>query len=189
MKRRVVAGAWMAGAVATATLTALATYSGPWKTPPDPLDDIAERSAALGALSQRARSESETVKNAPNPDFDGLTQIVREIETQSDGLRQMPTSGLDKAMRLQGRMRAGIMNAIDGRSVATAVEAVREALAAMAGSTATTLSGHFDAFATAVEALIALSETGIELGITGTGEVDPHDPWKAYGAELPTPKR
>ena len=59
----------------------------------------------------------------------------------------------------------------------------------VAGSTATTLSGHFDAFATAVEALIALSETGIELGIAGTGEVDPHDPWKAYGAELPTPNQ
>ena len=66
---------------------------------------------------------------------------------------------------------------------------MREALATMASSSASTLSGHFEAFASAVEALIALSESGIEFGITGTGEVDPHDPWKAYGAELPTPNQ
>ena len=43
---------------------------------------------------------------------------------------------------------------------------------------------HIDGVA--VGALIALSESGIELGIAGTREVDLHDPWKAYGAESPT---
>ena len=66
--------------------------------------------------------------------------------------------------------------------MAEPVEAVREALAAMAGLTATTLSGHFDAFASAVESLMGLSESGNELGIGGTGEGAPHDPWNAYGA-------
>ena len=84
------------------------------------------------------------------------------------------------------RTRGSNKNAIAGASVSEAVDAVREALAAMATSTATTLSGHFDTFASAVEALIALSESGIELGIAGTREVDLHDPWKAYGAESPT---
>ena len=69
--------------------------------------------------------------------------------------------------------------------LAEAVDRVREALAAMAGSTATTLSGHFEAFAAAVDALIGLSETGIEFGIAGRGEAAPHDPWDAYGAGSP----
>ena len=111
MNRKVLAGAWIVGAIATAAVTTLATYSGPWKRPPNALDEIAEHSAALSGLSERARSESETVKNARDPAFDGLTQIVREIETQRDGLRQLPTSELGEATRLQGRMRASIMTA------------------------------------------------------------------------------
>ena len=136
----------------------------------------------LRATAARARTGIEQVQ-APGTHrqiADRIDGAVQKLYPLVDALDHLARAGL--------RTRGSNKNAIDGRSVATAVEAVREALAAMAGSTATTLSGHFDAFATAVEALIALSETGIELGITGTGEADAHDPWKAYGAGPQTPK-
>ena len=111
MGGKMLAGAWMAGAIATATLTALATHSGPWTKLPHTLDTITELSAMLSALSTKAGSESRTVKEAPNPDFDGLTQIAGEIETHSNALRQVPTGSLREARRLEGRIRAGIATA------------------------------------------------------------------------------
>ena len=137
----------------------------------------------LRAAAARARTGIEQV-NAPGKH----RQIPDRIDAAVKGARSL-VDALEYLARAGLRTRGSNKNAIAGASVSEAVDALREALAAMATSTATTLSGHFDAFATAVEALIALSETGIELGIAGTGEVDRHDPWDAYGAGLPAPSQ
>ena len=130
----------------------------------------------LRAACARARTGIEQVKSPGNHH-----EIAGRIDAAVQGLRPLVET-MEYLARAGLRTRGSNKNAIAGTSVAKAVDAVREALAAMSGSTATTLSGHFDAFASAVEALIALSETGIELGIGGTGEAAPHDPWDAYGA-------
>ena len=137
----------------------------------------------LRAACARARTGIEQVQ-APGTH----RQIADRIDGAVQKLRPL-VEALDHLARAGLRTRGSNKNAIDGRSVATAVEAVREALAAMAASTAMTLSNHFEAYASAVEALIALSESGIKLGIVGTGEVDRHDPWNAYGAGLPAPRQ
>ena len=134
----------------------------------------------LRAAAARARTGIEQVQ-APGTH----RQIPERIDAAVQGARPL-VEALEHLARAGLRTRGSNRNAIAGASVSEAVDTVREALAAMAGSSATTLSARFEAFATAVEALIGLGETGIELGITGTGEVDPHDPWKAYGAESPT---
>lgn len=130
----------------------------------------------LRATAARARTAIEQVQAPGNH-----RQIPDRIDAAVKGARPL-VGALEHLARAGLRTRGSNKNAIAGASVSEAVNAVREALAAMAGSTATTLSGRFEAFATAVEALIGLGETGIEVGITGTGEVAPHDPWDAYGA-------
>ena len=134
----------------------------------------------LRADSARARTGIKQT-NAPGTH----RQIPERIDAAVQGVRPLVET-TEHLARAGLRTRGSNKDAIAGTSVSEAVDAVREALAAMATSTATTLSGHFDTFASAVEALIALSESGIELGIAGTREVDLHDPWKAYGAESPT---
>ena len=108
-------------------------------------------------------------------------QIADRIDAVVPGLRPLVET-LEYLARTGLRTRGSNKNALAGETVTEAVDAVREALATMASSSASTLSGHFEAFASAVEALIALSESGIELGIVGTGAAAAHDPWDAYGA-------
>ena len=130
----------------------------------------------LRAAAARARAGIEQVQ-APGTH----RQIPERIDAAVQGARPL-VEALEHLARAGLRTRGSNKNAIAGASVSEAVDTVREALAAMAGSTAITLSGHFDAFASAVEALIGLSETGIEFGIAGTEKVAAHDPWDAYGA-------
>ena len=130
----------------------------------------------LRAACARARTGIEQV-TAPGTH----RQIADRIDGAVQGLRPLVET-MEYLARAGLRTRGSNKNALDGGTVAQGVEAVREALAAMAASTASTLSPHLEAFAGAVEALSALSESGIELGISGTGEAAPHDPWEAYGA-------
>ena len=53
---------------------------------------------------------------------------------------------------------------------------------AMAASTAITVSAHFEAFVARGRSAYRHCGHGIEVGISGTGEAAPHDPWHAYGA-------
>ena len=108
-------------------------------------------------------------------------QIAERIDAVVQALRPLVET-MEYVSRAGLRARGRNKNAIAGTTVSDAVDAVREALAPMAASTAITLSGHFEAFVAAVQSLIGLAETGIEFGISGNGEAAAHDPWHAYGA-------
>ena len=130
----------------------------------------------LRASCARARAGIEQV-NAPGNHH----QIAERIDAAVQALRPLVETA-EYVSRAGLRARGTNKNAVSGTTVSEAVDAVREALSAMAASTATTLSAHFEAFVAAVETLVGLVDTGIELGIAGTGEAAPHDPWHAYGA-------
>ena len=137
----------------------------------------------LRASCARARTGIEQV-NAPGNHH----QIAERIDAAVQALRPLVETA-EYVSRAGLRARGTNKNAVSGTTVSGAVDAVREALSAMAASTAPmkntaaiTLSAHFEAFVAAVETLVGLVDTGIELGIAGTGEAAPHDPWHAYGA-------
>lgn len=130
----------------------------------------------LRASCARARTGIEQVTVPGNHH-----QIAERIDTAVQALRPLVETAAYVA-RAGLRARGTNKNAVSGTTVSGAIDAVREALAAMAASTATTLSGHFEAFGGAVETLTGLVDTGFELGIAGSGEAAPYDPWDAYGA-------
>ena len=130
----------------------------------------------LRAQCARARTGIEQV-NAPGNHH----QIAERIDAAVHALRPLVETA-EYVARAGLRARGSDKNSISGTIVSEAVDVVRESLGAMAASTATTVSAHFEAFAAAVETLIGHVDTGIEVGIAGTGEAAPHDPWHAYGA-------
>ena len=80
------------------------------------------------------------------------------------------------------RTRARSADTVPGADVSTAVRTVREALAALLQSSASTQSARYEALVAALNAVITLAETGIEHGIEGTGTSALDDPWQAFGA-------
>ena len=130
----------------------------------------------LRASCARARTGIEQV-NAPGNHH----QIAERIDAAVQALRPLVET-LEYVSRAGLRVRGSHNQAISGATVSEAVSVVREGLLAMSTSTAGTVSGHFEALAAAVETLIGLAQSGSDLGITGTGQSPPHDPWHAYGA-------
>ena len=112
------------------------------------------------------------------PGFDG---IVERVKVAVQAVRPLVDT-VEFVARAGLRVHANDEQTVSGADAAEAVREVRDALAALATSTALTQSDCYRVFAVAVEKLVTIAETGIEHGIAGTGAVDPGDPWQAFGA-------
>ena len=78
-------------------------------------------------------------------DAPGHHKIAERIDTAVQAVRPLVET-MEHVSRTGLRVRGSNTNAVSGTTVSDAVGSVREALVAMATSSATTLSGRFDAF-------------------------------------------
>ena len=112
------------------------------------------------------------------PGFDGIVErvngAVQAVHPLFEAVEFVARNGL--------RVHAPDERMVPGTEATDAVHEVREALAALAASTALTQSECYRAFVAAVEKLMTIAKTGTKHGITGTGAVDPGNPWQAFGA-------
>lgn len=77
------------------------------------------------------------------------------------------------------RSRAG-ETPIEAEEVHRAVEAVRDALIALAEASAATVSERYAAFAAALDTVLGLADAAQQRGVAGSGALARDDPWEAF---------
>ena len=118
------------------------------------------------------------LKQVDAPGFDG---IVKRVKAAVQAVRPLVDT-VEIVARIGLRVHAPDERTVPGTEAADAVHEVREALAALAASTALTQSECYRAFVAAVEKLMTIAKTGTKHGITGTRAVDAGNPWQTFGA-------
>ena len=121
---------------------------------------------------QRANSGLAKAAEARFPNLLGpVADAARASRPLCEALEYLARAGL----RARGEQ-----NPVPGEEVASAVEAVHEALAALADSSPASFSSCFEGYVTAVESLVRSGEDAAQRGIRGTGGAGRSDPWGAF---------
>lgn len=108
----------------------------------------------------------------------GLAEL-KERWTKAVRASQPLVEALDYVSRAGFRGKRG-QTAVSGADIAKATRAAHDALGAFVGSTVLNVSERYQAFADAVEGLIALAKEAGNRGVVGSGEIEFEDPWEAF---------
>ena len=114
-------------------------------------------------------------------DAPGFHRIGERIDTAVKAVRPLVET-MEFVARAGLRTGPRVDGTVQGVDAFDAARAVGEALIALEASSARTQSGCYETFVAAVEALMALAESGIEHGIAGNEESGAGNPWHAFGA-------
>ena len=146
-------------------MTRSATPRYPWGTEtPGP---------RLRAACARAQTGLDDAKET------GFVEIVQRGSAAVQGSKSLVET-MEFLARAGLRVRGTDLSPVQGHAVSEATQAVRDAVAGVAGSSLLTVQARYEAYVAAVETLMALAERGGEHGIAGSGESDPDDPWNAF---------